>query len=292
MIKGRVLRLTGGFYYVKTPDGVIECRARGLLRREGISPCAGDMALVEPTGPSTGRLLDILPRKNALVRPPVANVDRLLLVLAAADPAPNLMVADRQLAIAQHKDIPAAVVITKSDLADAGAIAALYAAAGYEVACVNSLSGEVQAVRRLIEGNLCVLCGNSGVGKSTLLNALSPSLALPTAQTSRKLGRGRHTTRVTELFEVCGGMVADTPGFSSLETGQAGFIRKEDLQWCFIEFAPHIGSCRFTGCSHTGEKGCAVLEAVRAGQIAPSRHRSYLAMYHEARQIKDWELKP
>lgn len=287
---GRIIRQTGGFYYIETERGVIECRARGLFRKEGITPLVGDNAEVDMTENGKGYITAILPRKNSLVRPPVANIDLLLLILSITDPAPNLSIVDKMLAIAEHKDIEAAIVVTKADLADTTALCETYRKAGYQVVSINSLSDSPDAIKPLIEGKVCVLAGNTGVGKSTLLNALDPELMLKTGETSKKLGRGRHTTRVTELFELCGGYIADTPGFSSLETMQLEIIKKDALEFCFKEFEPYIGQCRFTGCSHTKEKGCAVLQALSEGEIAPSRHESYLQMYEEAKQIKDWEV--
>ncbi|MBP1557051.1 MAG: ribosome small subunit-dependent GTPase A [Oscillospiraceae bacterium] len=287
---GRIIRQTGGFYYVETERGVIECRARGLFRKEKITPLVGDNVEVDMTENGKGYVTAILPRKNSLVRPPVANIDLLLLILSITDPAPNLSIVDKMLAIAEHKDIEAAIVVTKADLADTTSLCETYRKAGYQVVSINSLSDSPDAIKPLIEGKICVLAGNTGVGKSTLLNALDPELMLKTGETSKKLGRGRHTTRVTELFELCGGYIADTPGFSSLETMQLEIIKKDALEFCFKEFEPYIGQCRFTGCSHTKEKGCAVLQALAEGEIAPSRHESYLQMYEEAKQIKDWEV--
>ncbi len=290
MPQGRIIRQTGGFYYVDTGDALIECRARGLFRKQGVTPLVGDMAEVALTSDGKGFVVDLQPRKNSLVRPPVANIDRLLLILSITDPAPNLLVVDKMLAIAEYKGIDAAIVVTKADLADTGALCDRYRSVGYVVTRLNSLADSPQAVASLLKGRLCVLAGNTGVGKSTLLNAIDPALALKTGETSQKLGRGRHTTRVTELFALCGGLIADTPGFSSLETAQLELIKKDALELCFREFAPYLGRCRFTGCSHTKEKGCAVLAAVQSGEIASSRHASYLEMYEEARKIKDWEV--
>lgn len=289
-MSGRIIRQTGGFYYVKTERGIIECRARGLFRKEGITPLVGDIAEVEMTENQKGYITAVLPRKNSLVRPPAANIDLLLLILSITDPAPNLIVVDKLLAIAEHKDIEAAIVVTKADLADTSSLCEIYRSAGYNVISINSLADSPDAVKPLIAEKICVLAGNTGVGKSTLLNAIDPELMLKTGETSKKLGRGRHTTRVTELFELCGGYIADTPGFSSLETMQLEVIKKDALEFCFKEFEPYIGQCRFTGCSHTREKGCAVLQALNEGKIAPSRHQSYLEMYEEAKQIKDWEV--
>lgn len=291
METGRITRLTGGFYYVAVGDETIECRARGRFRLDGVSPCVGDMVSVQRTVPGQGAVMEILPRKNVLRRPPVANIDLLLLVVAAADPAPNRFVIDKLLAIAGHRDIPAALVFTKSDLADTGELAQIYRAVGYPCVCVDSLHGDVSGVRPLIAGRLCAVTGNTGAGKSTLLNALCPSLCLATGETSRKLGRGRHTTRTVELFSVGDALVMDTPGFSALEIEEENPISCEALAYCFPEIAKHEGQCRFTGCSHTCEKGCAVLEALEKGEIAPSRHRSYCAMYEEAKKHPAWEKK-
>ena len=291
MREGRIVRQTGGFYYVDCGGEVFSCRARGLFRKEGVTPLVGDLVRMEETEPGCGFVVEILPRRNNLIRPPVANVDLLLLILSIADPAPNLTVVDKLLAIAEYKGIDVSIVVTKSDLADPSGLCRIYREAGYPVAALNSLSDSPDAIREMIRGKLCVLAGNTGVGKSTLLNAMEPSLTLRTGETSRKLGRGRHTTRVTELFELAGGMIADTPGFSAVELERYEVIRKEELAGCFSEFAQYSKACKFTGCSHTVEKGCAVLEAVRAGLVHPSRHASYCVMYEDAKKIKEWELK-
>ncbi|MFV0496552.1 MAG: ribosome small subunit-dependent GTPase A [Candidatus Fimivivens sp.] len=290
MPQGRIIRQTGGFYYVDTDNGVMECRARGLFRKQGITPLVGDIAQVEKTDDGKGFVIGLKERKNSLVRPPMANIDRLLLILSIDDPPPNILVVDKMLAIAQYKDIDAVIVVTKADLSDTDMLCSQYRAVGYKVVSINSLAGSSEEIAALIKGKLCVLAGNTGVGKSTLLNAIDPELALKTGETSQKLGRGRHTTRVTELFELCGGLIADTPGFSSLETAQLELIKKDKLELCFREFEPYLGRCRFTGCSHTKEKGCAILSAVASGEISLSRHESYLVMYQEARQIKEWEV--
>jgi len=287
---GRIIKQTGGFYYVDTADKVVECRARGLFRKEGITPLVGDIAKIEMTESGKGFVTELLPRKNFMIRPAVANIDLLLLILSVVDPAPNLSVVDKMLAIAEKKDIDVAIIVTKADMADTSELCNLYRSVGYPVVSINSLSDPADEVAKLINGKLCVLTGNTGAGKSTLLNAIDPALALKTGETSRKLGRGRHTTRTTELYPLCGGMIADTPGFSALETIQLEVIKKDVLELCFREFEPYLGKCRFTGCSHTKEKGCAVLEALDNGEIAPSRHRSYCDMYEEAKAIKDWEV--
>lgn len=287
---GRIVKQTGGFYYVDCEDQIIECRARGVFRKDGITPLVGDIADVELTAGGKGFVTALHPRKNSMVRPAVANIDLLLLILSIVDPAPNLQIVDKMLAIAEHKNIDAAIVVTKADRGDTTELCLLYRDAGYTVVSLNSLADSPKEVEKLIDGKLCVLTGNTGAGKSTLLNAIDPALSIKTGETSQKLGRGRHTTRTTELYPLCGGLIADTPGFSAIETMQMELIKKDELELCYREFEPYIGQCRFTGCSHTKEKGCAVLEALEKGEIAPSRHRSYCDMYEEAKQIKDWEV--
>lgn len=287
---GRIIKQTGGFYYVDDGERVIECRARGLFRKEGITPLVGDIVDVDITENQKGFVTNIHERKNFMIRPAVANIDLLLMILSIVDPAPNLSVVDKMLAIAEKKDIEAAIIVTKADLADTTELCELYRSVGYKVISLNSLADSPDEVAKLIDGKLCVLTGNTGAGKSTLLNAIDPNLAIKTGETSRKLGRGRHTTRTTELYPLCGGMIADTPGFSALETVQLEIIKKDVLELCFKEFEPYLGECQFTGCSHTKEKGCAVLAALKEGKIAPSRHSNYCDMYEEAKQIKDWEI--
>ena len=287
---GRIIKQTGGFYYVDCDGQIIECRARGVFRKEGVTPLVGDIADVEMTAGGKGFVTALHPRKNSMVRPAVANIDLLLLILSIVDPAPNLQIVDKMLAIAEHKNIDAAIIVTKADRADTSELCELYRSAGYTVVSLNSLADSPKEVEKLIDGKLCVLTGNTGAGKSTLLNAIDPTLSIKTGETSQKLGRGRHTTRTTELYPLCGGMIADTPGFSAIETMQMELIKKDELELCYREFEPFLGKCRFTGCSHTKEKGCAVIQALQEGKIALSRHRNYCEMYEEAKQIKDWEV--
>lgn len=293
-IKGRITKSLGGFYYLKTEEGEeLECRARGAFRNKNIKPCVGDWAYAEVTGEGTGYVQEILPRSNSLVRPPLANLDQLVLVVSISDPAPNPLVLDKLIAIAEYQKIQPAIVISKADLKDPTPFAEIYRKAGFPVAVVCSLNGEgIDQVKELLKGKFSAFCGNSGAGKSSLLNALDPRFAIDTGDISQKLGRGRHTTRHVEIYELEeGALVADTPGFSAVDLEKFQVILKEELQHCFREFEPYIKDCRFTGCSHTKEKGCAVLEAVREGIIAASRHESYLALYEQAKQIKVWELK-
>lgn len=291
-IQGRIYKGIGGLYYVKTPSAVLECQPRGIFRRQGVAPLVGDWVTVEPGQEGRGQIVEIHPRRNWFVRPRVANLDQLVFVVSSCDPSPNLSVLDRLIAIGEYKKVEMLLVVTKTDLCQAHELEEIYRGAGFTV--VSVCGGEEEGVRRVYDalaGKMSVFTGNSGVGKSTLLNRIDPRFTIPTGDISKKLGRGRHTTRHVELYELeNGGIVADTPGFSAIEVEQFERIRKEELEGCFREFAPYLGLCRFTGCSHTKEKGCAVLEALREGTIAPSRHESYVQMYEQARQIKDWEL--
>lgn len=280
---GRVMGVLGGFYTVKTPDGTVECRGRGALRRQGVSPLAGDFVRVSVQDDGTGAIEELLPRKNALCRPPAANVDCLVLVVSMTDPAPNLPILDAMIAIAEDQEIEPIIVFNKSDLEDAAALHALYEKAGFSVFTVSAKTGEgVANLEEKLKGKLCVFSGNSGVGKSSLLNRLDARLSLSTGEISQKLGRGRHTTRATVLYErEDGGFFADTPGFSSLELPKLTDVDPENLPFCFREFVPFLGKCKFSTCHHENEKGCAVCAAVEAGEIAPSRHQSYCAMLKE-----------
>ena len=277
----------GGFYYVKTTDGIVECKARGIFRKRGITPVAGDNVTLS----DDGTMIDeILPRKNVFIRPPIANLDILFIVTSTTQPVPSTLVLDQLAAAAIYKDVQPVLVVTKSDLAAADMLRTAYAGSGIPLVQLNYETGEgLDEVKGYIEGHLCAFCGNSGVGKSTLLNTLAPALHRETGQISQKLGRGRHTTREVEIFEICGGRLADTPGFASLEAQKLCRIPKDDLQHTFPEFGPYFGQCRFTGCSHRSETGYAVREAVEAGTISKTRYASYLAMYEEASARKEWE---
>lgn len=291
-VQGVIIKGVGGFYYVQTREKLIECRARGLFRKQGIAPVAGDIAVVSSENDG-GFIMELLPRKNILVRPPVANLDCLVIVSSVAEPVPNLLVNDKLIAVAELKSIEPLLVFTKDDLESAEKYAAVYRQAGFAAYCVSSVTGEgVDEVRRALQGKLAAFAGNSGVGKSSLLNRIDPRLGLATGEISHKLGRGRHTTRKVELFaQPGGGYIADTPGFSSMDIERFELVYKEDLEHCFREFAPFLGRCRFTGCSHRGEKGCAVTAAVERGELPLSRYQSYLAMYEEVKDVKPWEHK-
>jgi ribosome biogenesis GTPase len=241
----------------------------------------------------SGTVETILPRKNELLRPPLGNLDRLVIVASTVSPPPDTLAIDKLAAIAEHKGIEPVFVLTKIDLCPPGPLPGIYRAAGFGAVAVSNHTGEgVQELAGLLNGGINAFTGNSGVGKSSLLNRIVPGHLLEVGGISRKLGRGRQTTRTVELFALDGGgYAADTPGFSAIDIVRTQIILKDELQYDFREFAPYLGKCQFTGCSHTKEKGCAVLEAVESGAIARSRHNSYLAMYDEIKDIKSWEIK-
>lgn len=292
--EGIILKGIGGFYYVQTDEGVIECKPRGVMRKKRITPYVGDRVSLEITEGQMPQITEIHERKNSLIRPPVSNLDMLVMVCSICDPYPSTKILDRLIAVAEYKGIEPVIAVTKTDLDSEGAenFAKIYIDAGFKVFIISpDNDDEVNRLKETMAGKICAFSGNSGVGKSTLLNRIMPGLSLPTAQTSKKLGRGRHTTRHVELFELENkALVADTPGFSSVEIAQFDIILKDELEKCFREFAPYICNCKFTGCSHTKEKGCAVLEAVNEGKISQSRHESYVMMYDEAKKIKEWEI--
>ena len=289
---GRILSGIGGLYRVETEQGVVECRARGSLRRDGLVPSAGDLAAVSAEG-TDGVIERILPRRNAFVRPPVANVDRLVIVMSLVQPAPHAAVIDKMITIAESKGVSPVLVLNKIDSGDAAPWRDVYGHLGYPLAEVSAVRQEgIAELRRLLTGGINVFTGNSGVGKSSLLNALYPQLGLETGETSRKLGRGRHTTRSSCLYpQPDGGYVADTPGFSLLDMERAEWIPAEQLDGCFREFTPYLGRCRFAGCRHMEECDCAVREAVARGEIAASRYESYRRMRLEVEKRPAWERR-
>ena len=285
---GIIIKCLGGLYTVETPDGLYECKARGVFRSKGISPCTGDKVQIKDNV-----IYDVFPRKNHIIRPPLANLDLLVFVVSTVSPAPNFLLIDKFIAVAEYKGITPAVVITKTDLGESTEIRKIYSSIGIDVIEVSyNDENTIDAVRNLIKGKISAFTGNSGAGKSTLLNAVDSSLNIPTGEISRKLGRGRHTTRHAELYKLAeGGYIADTPGFSTFETNRYDIIRKEEIAGCFREFSSVEGECRFRDCAHICEKGCVIIDAVRRGEISESRHASYCTMYDEAKKLKEWEIK-
>ena len=289
---GRIIRSLSGFYDVQTPAGVVTCRGRGSLRKQQESPLTGD--LVEITVENgKGMVEKIMPRQNRFIRPAVANVDALVVFAANTNPVTEPFLIDRVAAIAGDQEVAVYIVINKCDLDPAIDLRKIYENAGFPVIVASAETGEgVEALRTLLRGKLTAFTGNTGVGKSSMLNRLCPELKLPTGEVSEKLGRGRHTTRHVELYALDEDtFVADTPGFASFDTEQMDVILKDNLQYAFGDFAPYIGRCRFHDCSHRAEPECAVRQAVEQGKLEKTRYESYLRLYEKSDQIRQWELK-
>ncbi len=292
ILEGIIIKGIGGFYYVEAAGEIYECKARGAFRKKKITPLAGDRVKITVRQDKENTIDEIGGRKNFLQRPPVANIDNLIIVSSVKEPVPSLLVIDKLTAIAADKNIKPCVVFSKSDLGETAEFEEIYKKAGISVASVCCKTGEgVEKVKEMICDGITVFTGNTGVGKSSLLNCIDQRFSLATGEISDKLGRGRHTTREVTLYHVGEGLVADTPGFSSLDIEQTGeVIVKENLPFCFPEFREYLGKCKFTSCSHTVEKGCLVLDAVRAGIIHESRHNNYKTMYNDVKDLKDWQL--
>ena len=293
MREGVIVKALSGFYYVRTAEGLLECKARGRFRLDGTSPLVGDRVQCSLDAQGRGRLDRLLERKNWFVRPPVANIDALVFVAANATPVTDPFLIDRVSVIAEDAGCELIVCLNKADLDAGEELRRIFIGAGFQVIATSAETGEgIETLREALRGKISAFTGNSGVGKSSLLNRLLPGVNIPTAEISEKLGRGKHTTRHVELFALGeDSFVADTPGFASFELEMMKRIRKEELQYDFRDFTPYIGQCRFLDCTHRQEPGCAVTEAVAAGKIAASRHASYLRLYEQSAQIKDWELK-
>lgn len=285
---GTIIKGIGGFYYVEVANAIYECKARGIFRKNRITPLVGDRVEISVNENSENTIDCILERKNFLNRPPVSNIDNLIIVVSTVDPRPNYFVIDKMIALAEYKDIEPYIVISKTDLSSYDEIASTYQNSGISVIVLDS-EESLQQVKNIMKGKISAFTGNSGVGKTTLLNKLDSSLNLSTGAISDKLGRGRHTTRQAQLFNVCGGFVIDTPGFSSFEFDKDEVIRKDDLPYCFREFKEYLGNCRFTSCSHVNDKGCVICQAVKDGIISSSRHNSYIQLLNQAKEIKEWE---
>lgn len=290
---GLILKSNGGLYYTETPSGILECKARGIFRKKNISPCAGDRVKIEEITDGTGIISEIYSRKNNIIRPPFSNLDCIVFVISTCEPEPNFTLLDKFIAIAEYKDIISMIAVTKCDLLLNDEIKAVYANSGVEIFNIDyDIHQTYYNLYDKLAGKISMFTGNTGVGKSTLLNHFDSRFKIETGEISKKLGRGRHTTRHVELYKLNnGGYIADTPGFSTFETSKYDIIFKDKLELCFREFKPYLGKCHFQGCSHTKEKGCVIISAVEKGDIPKSRHNSYIGMYEEAKLIKEWEVK-
>ena len=289
---GRILRSLSGFYDVQTSQGMVTCRGRGHLRKGNESPLTGDMVEIS-IEQGKGMVERILPRKNRFIRPAVANVDALIVFASNVNPVTDPFLIDRVAAIAGDQEVAVHICVNKCDLDPANDLIRIYRNAGFSVIQASAITGEgVEELRKRIAGKFTAFTGNTGVGKSSMLNALCPQLQLATGEVSEKLGRGRHTTRHVELYKIAEDTyVADTPGFSSFDTEQMDVILKENLQYAFPDFAPYLGQCQFHDCSHRAEPDCAVRQAMENGKLENSRYESYLRLYEKATQVKLWELK-
>ena len=289
---GTIQKALSGFYYVDTGVGEpIACRGRGKLRHQKQTPLVGDLVEITVTPEGSGMVDCILPRKNEFRRPMVANVDQMVIIASGAIPVTDPFLIDRMITIAEAKGCQPIICFNKCDLERADDLVDVYRRAGFQTLQVSAETGEgIESLGEMLSGKVSAFTGNSGVGKSSILNALDPTFALQVGEVSEKLGRGRHTTRYVELFRLRGGLVADTPGFSSFDVEQMEFIAKEELGKTFREFLPYLEQCRFVGCAHGKEKGCAVREGVESGKIARSRYQSYLRLYEQAKEINQWEI--
>lgn len=293
MSRGRIEKALSGFYYVNTGGETLQCRARGKFRREGLSPLVGDWVQVRELGNGEGFVEAVEARRNQFARPAAANIDQLVILASAAIPVTEPYLIDHIASIAALKGCQVLLCLNKCDLDSADELYDIYSRSAIPVLRVSAVTGQgLDALREAIRGKLSAFTGNSGVGKSSVLNALLPSLALPVGEVSKALGRGRHTTRHVELFSLGEDTyIIDTPGFSSFDTAEMDLALKQHLPDTFPEFAPYVSDCRFTGCTHTKEKGCRVLQAVKDGLIPASRHRSYVRLYDELKDVKEWQQK-
>ena len=291
MLKGIIYKAMSGFYYVKSSEGTVECRARGRFRLDKCIPLVGDNVKYTTTEPGKGILTSILPRKNSFIRPPLANIDKMVIIASGTVPVTDTYLIDRMTVIAENSSCEPVICINKADINTADRIYNIYSDVGFATVRTSAKTGEgIDKLVEVIHNSTCAFTGNSGVGKSSILNAIEPDFRISVGDISKKLGRGRHTTRHVELYPLrCGALIADTPGFSAFDSGHID--AKENLHFLFPEFQPYIGKCQFHDCAHIKEPGCSVLDAVSASRIHKSRHDSYVRLYEQAHEYKAWEQK-
>ena len=294
MAEGVIVKALSGFYYVNTGSGsLVECKARGKFRLDGTSPLVGDRVTLSVDANGKGRIESVSPRKNWFIRPAVANIDALIFIAANTNPVADPFLVDRVSVIAAEAGCELIICVNKTDIDPGDDLYDIFTQAGFKVVRTSARTGEgLDELLSHLEGRICAFTGNSGVGKSSILNSILPELCIETGEVSEKLGRGKHTTRHVQLYDLGKNtLAADTPGFASFEIEMMKIISKEELQYDFIDFAPYIGRCRFNDCAHLKEPGCAVTEALEQGKIVPSRYRSYQRLYELSAQHKPWELK-
>lgn len=286
-MQGRIVKGIGGFYYVRTKTELIECRARGVLRNLGVTPLVGDYVELELDRAGNPALSKVLPRKNELIRPAVANLDQIVIVAAVCSPDPDPVLLDKMLVAAEVRGIPAVICFNKTDLSAERGLILSYEKCGYPVLCVSAEKGiGMEELSHILKDKTSAFAGNSGVGKSSLLNRILPEADLETGSVS-KIERGRHTTRHAELMELPdGGFVMDTPGFGSFEVDR---MEQHELKYHFPEFASFEERCRFRGCNHIGEPDCGVAEATEQGVISSFRLESYRKLYDQLKEYKKWK---
>lgn len=289
---GRIVKALSGFYYVDCGGKTVECRARGVFRKERVTPLVGDLVTITVER-GKGTVETILPRKNSFLRPAVSNLDALVVLASGANPVTDPFLIDRVCAIAGDRGVPVLLCVNKIDLTAAERLIAIYRHAGFTVFPTSAETGEgIEALHAAIRGKTVAFTGNSGVGKSSVLNCLDRRFAIETGEVSEKLGRGRHTTRHVELYALGEDTFAiDTPGFSSFDTERMELVLKENLQYAFPDFAPFLGKCRYHDCAHLREPDCAVTQALADGLLEPTRYESYVRLYESAKELKPWELK-
>ena len=289
-MQGIVTKLIGGTYSVCASDTIYECKARGVFRKKGLAPVCGDNVEIEIQNGSAV-ITKVYERKSFIIRPPLANLDCLVLVNSVVSPAVNLEILDKFSAVAIHKGIEPVIVFTKTDMENADKYADIYKSCGFKTFCINNnIKDDTKPLKDYLKGKISAFTGNTGVGKSSLINNMFGEIIVDTNEISQKLGRGKHTTRHTELYSIDGGYIYDTPGFSTFETSKYEIIKKEELVYCFPEFERFLGKCRFLDCTHTSEPQCEIIKAVQSGEICKSRYQSYKKMFEEAKNIKEWEI--